>query len=70
MQWRTEISKKRDVPDHTVLSEKVLKVIAAKLPKSTEELSAISGVGRGNAVDYGPQIIKLVNNFRGVTELF
>ncbi|WP_316805406.1 HRDC domain-containing protein [Pedobacter nototheniae] len=68
--WRKGVSEKRNVAEHTVLSEQVLQLIAEKLPKSTEQLAAIKGVGIGNATDHGREILKWINNYLGTNELF
>nr|WP_199158592.1 HRDC domain-containing protein [Pedobacter sp. ASV2] len=68
--WRKAVSEKRNVAEHTILSEQVLQLIAEKLPKSTEQLAAIKGVGIGNATDHGREIIKWINSYLGTNELF
>ncbi len=68
--WRNSVSKKRNVPEHTVLSDVALLNIAAKPPKTTDQLAAIRGVGIGNAVDLGGEIMPIVNSFMGASTLF
>lgn len=67
---RKVISEKRNVPEHNVLSEQAILLIAAKLPKTTDQLAAIKGVGIGNAVEIGSEILKSVNGYLGTSELF
>jgi len=67
---RKKISERRNVPEHNVLSEQTLQAVAAKLPKTTEQLAAIKGIGIGNAVEIGKDILKLVNGYLGTSELF
>lgn len=67
---RKTISVQRNVAEHNVLSDVALQSIAAKLPKTTEQLAAIKGVGIGNAVEIGKEILKSVNNYLGTSELF
>ncbi|WP_316829853.1 AAA family ATPase [Pedobacter aquatilis] len=67
---RKNISEKRNVPEHHVLSEQALLLIATKLPKNTDQLAAIKGVGIGNAVEIGNEILKSVNGYLGTSELF
>ena len=67
---RKTISDQRNVAEHNVLSDVALQSIAAKLPKTTEQLAAIKGVGIGNAVEIGKEILKAVNNYLGTSELF
>lgn len=68
--WRSVLSKKRNVPEHTILSDVALLNIAAKPPKTTDQLAAIRGVGIGNAVDLGGEIMKIVNGYMGASTLF
>lgn len=67
---RKIISEKRNVPEHNVLSEQAILLIATKLPKTTEQLAAIKGVGIGNAVEIGSEILRSVNGYLGTSELF
>lgn len=67
---RKSISEKRNVAEHAVLSDVALQTIAAKLPKTTEQLAAIKSVGIGNAVEIGKEILKSVNGYLGTKELF
>ncbi|GGI24509.1 AAA family ATPase [Pedobacter mendelii] len=67
---RKIISEKRNVPEHNVLSEQAILLIATKLPKTTDQLAAIKGVGIGNAVEIGSEILKSVNGYLGTSELF
>jgi len=68
--WRSDLSRKRNVPEHTILSDVALVNIASKPPKTTDQLAAIRGVGIGNAVDLGEEIMKIVNSFMGASTLF
>ncbi|WP_010601261.1 HRDC domain-containing protein [Pedobacter agri] len=70
LNWRSSVSKKRNVPEHTVLSDVALLNIASKPPKTTDQLAAIKGVGIGNAVDLGGEIMPIVNAFLGASTLF
>ncbi|RNL56678.1 helicase [Pedobacter jejuensis] len=70
LKLRKIISEKRNVAEHNVLSEQALLSIADKLPKNTEQLAAIKGVGIGNAVEIGGEILKSVNGYLGTSELF
>ncbi len=70
VKWRKAISVQRNLPDYKILPDQALILVAAKLPKTTEQLSAIKGIGVGNAVDFGSQIIKCVNAYLGTSELF
>src|SRR5665213_425120 len=43
--WRTKLAAKKSVPAYVILPDKTLKLIAAILPKDTQQLSRISGIG-------------------------
>ena len=68
--WRKKVSDERNVPPHTILSDVALLNIAAKPPRSADQLAAVKGVGIGNAVDLGKEILKIVNEFLGASTLF
>ncbi|GGE70207.1 helicase-like protein [Pedobacter psychrotolerans] len=68
--WRKNLSQQRNVPAHSILSDLALLNIAAKPPRSADQLAAIKGVGIGNAVDLGKEILKIVNDFLGASTLF
>jgi len=70
LNWRNDLSKKRNVPEHTILSDVALVNIASKPPKTNDQLAAIRGVGIGNALDLGEEIMKIVNSFMGASTLF
>lgn len=70
VEWRKNLSQQRNVPAHSVLSDLALLNIAAKPPRSADQLAAIKGVGIGNAVDLGKGILKIVNDYLGASTLF
>lgn len=70
VEWRKNVSQQRNVPAHTVLSDLALLNIAAKPPRSTDQLAAVKGVGVGNATDLGREIMRIVNDFMGASTLF
>lgn len=70
LSWRNDLGKARNVPEHTILSDVAMANIAAKPPKTTDQLAAIRGVGIGNAVDLGNEIMKIVNSYMGASTLF
>lgn len=68
--WRKDISIKRKVPDYVILSDKTIREIAAKLPRSLTQLSAIKNFGEVKAADFGEQILKIISTYLGVSDLF
>ncbi|MFN0254057.1 HRDC domain-containing protein [Pedobacter ureilyticus] len=67
--WRIQQGKDRNTPDYNILSEQVLKDVAAKLPKTLKQLSQIKGVGEGKAFDFGDEILKMVRKYLGEGDL-
>ncbi|PWS28502.1 helicase [Pedobacter yonginense] len=70
LSWRAAYGELKNVPEHTVLSNQTLALIALKLPRNTEQLAALKGVGIGNAVQLGNAVTKLVNDYLGTSSLF
>lgn len=68
--WRRLHGEQKNIPEHTVLSDQTLILIASKLPRNTEQLASVKGVGIGNAVQLGGAITKLVNDYLGTSSLF
>ncbi|MBC6109950.1 AAA family ATPase [Pedobacter fastidiosus] len=68
--WRRIHGEQKNIPEHTVLSDQTLILIASKLPRNTEQLASVKGVGIGNAVQLGGAITKLVNDYLGTSSLF
>lgn len=67
--WRLQKGKERNTLDYNILSEQVLKDIAAKLPKTLKQLSQIKGFGEGKAFDFGDEILKLIRKYLGEGDL-
>jgi len=70
VEWRRKLSEQKNVAEHTILSDVALLSIASKPPKSTDQLAAIRGVGIGNAIELGGDIMKIVNGYMGASTLF
>ncbi|NCD69784.1 HRDC domain-containing protein [Mucilaginibacter agri] len=68
--WRKMVAADRKMLEHAVLPEKTLKLIAEKLPRSTDEVAAIKGIGKGKALDIGDKLVRLINNYLGAQSLF
>lgn len=68
--WRKTHGELKNKPEHAVLSDQTLILIALKLPRNTEQLASVKGVGIGNAVELGSAITKLVNDYLGTSSLF
>ena len=58
--WRAETAKAASVPAYVVFPDATLVSIASRRPASTDELSAISGVGAKKLEAYGDEVLRLV----------
>jgi DNA helicase-2/ATP-dependent DNA helicase PcrA len=59
--WRLERSRADSVPAYVVLSNATVAEIAAAQPRTSRELSRISGIGPTKLERYGDDILKIVN---------
>jgi DNA helicase-2/ATP-dependent DNA helicase PcrA len=59
--WRRERSKADGVPAYVVFHDSTLKEIAAAQPRSTRELSRITGIGPTKLERYGPDVLEIVD---------
>lgn len=57
--WRTKLAAAQSVPAYVILPDKTLKLIAAILPKDTQQLSRINGIGTQKLEKYSDDILKL-----------
>lgn len=60
---RIELSLKYKVPAFVILHNKTLIEICEKIPKNTEELLQISGIGKYKAEEYGTSFISAINEY-------
>jgi superfamily II DNA helicase RecQ len=59
--WRLAEAKRRGVPAFRILTDQVLKAIAAEEPRSARELLTIPGIGAHTVEKHGAQIFQLVD---------
>jgi len=57
---RTEIAREEHMPPYIIFSDKSLKDMCIKLPKSTEEFLEVSGVGQNKCDKYGERFIEVI----------
>jgi DNA topoisomerase-3 len=60
--WRLAEAKRRGVPAFRILSDKALRAIAERRPRSESALLEISGVGSKIAANYGNQIFRVLDS--------
>jgi hypothetical protein len=61
--WRNDEASALNLPVYRIVSQKALLGIAAALPSSADELSAIKGIGRKKIATYGIPILKIVSEY-------
>jgi len=59
--WRRELSKEHDVPAYVIMHDRTLIDIAQKMPRESSELEEIYGLGPTKIMNYGEEILKIVN---------
>jgi len=67
---RKQISEDRSTLEYLLITENALRDIAAKPPRSLNQLAQLKSFGEGKATDFGEQILKLVRNYLGENDLF
>lgn len=70
LNWRKETSLERKIPEHTLVSENMLRDITSKLPRSLNQLSQLKSFGDAKATDLGEPILKLIRSYLGENDLF
>lgn len=59
-QWRSQEARRRSRPAFTVMADVTLQEIAARRPRTAEQLVAIKGIGPSKMTDYGQVLLDLV----------
>jgi len=62
--WRLGLAREMKMPPYIILNDRTMKLICAELPRSSKELLAIEGIGKGKLEKYGLKIIELVAETR------
>ena len=65
LDWRGETAQQKGTPEYSLISEKTLREIAKKLPKTFSQLSAVKNFGEQRAQEYGEAILRMVREFLG-----
>lgn len=68
--WRIKASKDRKILEYALVSDNTLADITAKLPRTLQDLAAIKGISTVKAKDIGNDILKLIRNYLGESDLF
>lgn len=70
LNWRKATSIERKIPEHTLVSENMLRDITFKLPRSLNQLSQLKSFGDAKATDLGEPILKMIRSYLGENDLF
>ncbi len=70
LNWRKATSIERKIPEHTLVSENMLRDITSKLPRSLNQLSQLKSFGDAKATDLGEPILKMIRSYLGENDLF
>ena len=60
-EWRKRIAAENSIPAYCVFHDSTLIGIANRLPKTTQELQTIKGIGERKIETYGNEILKIVD---------
>lgn len=69
LNWRKQTAEIKKTLSYHIISDQALADISTKLPKTLSQLSKIKNIGEGKASQYGDQIIKLIRQYLGESEL-
>jgi superfamily II DNA helicase RecQ len=61
--WRKEKAEKAGVPVYIISTNKQLKELVMKKPKSLEEIKSIDGFGKKKIENYGSELLTIIKNF-------
>ena len=63
-QLRTSLAKKEGLPAYCIFQDRTLREMARELPKTSDELLEIVGVGHVTLKKYGTQFLELISKIR------
>ena len=58
--WRTAVAKEQGVPPYVIFHDATLRLIAATLPSTLDQLRLINGVGETKLARYGQLILDVL----------
>lgn len=61
--WRKRLAKQADRPAFTILSDKALRSLAERKPKSQSDLWSVYGFGEAKIEQYGSEVLDIIENF-------
>jgi DNA helicase II / ATP-dependent DNA helicase PcrA len=63
-EWRASVAKAADVPAFVVFHDKTLRAIARRLPRSTDDLRELAGLGPVKVDRYGDALLQVIGQHR------
>lgn len=59
--WRSDLSRKLNLPAYMIMHDKTLLEIVSKMPSTLEELGKVSGIGPVKLKNYGNEILSIIS---------
>ena len=70
IEWRQQTAETKKLLSYHILSDLAMADISGKLPRSLTQLAKIKNIGEGKAIQYGEEILKLIREHLGESNLF
>ncbi|MBI5217505.1 MAG: HRDC domain-containing protein [Bacteroidia bacterium] len=67
--WRDDLAEQNGLPVYTVLPQKALKELVARLPVTLSELETIKGIGKIKVRQFGEEIITIISSYCRVNNI-
>ena len=64
-EWRLGLSRERNMPAFMILTDATLRDLAARQPRTLQEMFGVTGVGAKKLQEYGPALLTVMERFRG-----
>jgi ATP-dependent DNA helicase RecQ len=58
--WRLDEARRRGIAPFIILHDRTLRAIAARRPRSIDDLGSVPGIGPGKLAEYGEALIHVV----------
>jgi ATP-dependent DNA helicase RecQ len=59
-QWRSKTAREQGVPAYVILHDRTLRELAARRPRTTDELLNVGGIGEAKAARYGAPLLEML----------
>ena len=61
--WRAGVAREHNLPAFVIFHDATLRAIAARMPRSLDDLDGISGIGQKKREAYGAEVVRVVSAF-------